>query len=129
MSKITGTIVVKSDVIEVSDKFKKIEFVVETEEQYAQKLQIQFTQDKCDLMKYYKVGDVVDVNVNLKGREWLNPATGETKYFLSLDAWSISKKGITQETAKPRIKLGNIEESFQEEAIRNMQEDDDDLPF
>jgi hypothetical protein len=129
MSKITGTIVVKSDVIEVSDKFKKIEFVVETEEQYAQKLQIQFTQDKCDLMKYYKVGDVVDVNVNLKGREWLNPATGETKYFLSLDAWSISKKGITQETAKPRTKLGNIEENFQEEAIRNMQEDDDDLPF
>jgi hypothetical protein len=129
MSKITGTIVVKSDVIEVSDKFKKIEFVIETEEQYSQKLQIQFTQDKCDLMKYYKVGDVVDVNVNLKGREWLNPATGETKYFLSLDAWSISKKGITQETAKPRIKLGNIEENFQEEAISNMQEDDDNLPF
>jgi hypothetical protein len=129
MSKITGTIVVKSDVIEVSDKFKKVEFVIETEEQYSQKLQIQFTQDKCDLMQYYKVGDVVDVNVNLKGREWLNPATGETKYFLSLDAWSISKKGITQETAKPRIKLGNIEENFQEEAIRDMQEDDDDLPF
>lgn len=129
MSKITGTIVVKSDVIQVSDKFKKIEFVVETEEQYSQKLQIQFTQDKCDLMQYYKVGDVVDVNVNLKGREWLNPATGETKYFLSLDAWSISKKGVTQETAKPRTKLGNIEENFQEEAIRNMQEDDDDLPF
>ena len=39
------------------------------------------------------------------------------------------KKGITQETAKPRTKLGNIEENFQEEAIRNMQEDDDDLPF
>jgi hypothetical protein len=109
MSKITGKIIVKSDVIEVSDKFKKVEFVIETEEQYAQKLQIQFTQDKCDLMQYYKVGDVVDVNVNLKGREWLNPATGETKYFLSLDAWSISKKGITQETAKPRTKLGNIE--------------------
>lgn len=128
MSKITGKIIVKSDIIVVSDKFRKIEFVVESEEQFAQKLPIQVTQDKCDLMQYYKVGDLVEVNVNIKGREWLNPATGETKYFLSLDAWSINQKGASQQKA-PARKLGNIEENFQEEAIRNMQEDDDDLPF
>jgi hypothetical protein len=128
MSKITGKIIVKSDLIVVSDKFRKIEFVVETEEQYAQKLQIQVTQDKCDMLQYYRVGDEVEVNVNIKGREWLNPATGETKYFLSLDAWSIYKKGSGQQDA-PARKLGNIEENFQEEAIRDMQEEDDDLPF
>ena len=129
MSKITGKIISKGELIEVSDKFKKIEFVVETEEQYAQKLQIQFTQDKCDLMKYYKVGDLVDVNINIKGREWLNPTTGETKYFVSLDAWSISQKGGNDQKP-PQKKLTGIEGNFQEDQIAEMQmEMDDDLPF
>jgi hypothetical protein len=128
MSKITGTIISKGDVVVVSDKFQKIEFVVETEEQYPQKLQIQFTQDKVNLMQYYKIGSVVEVNVNIKGREWVNPATGKVSYFLSLDAWSISLKGGNN--AAPASKpMGNIESNFQEEAIRDMQEDDDDLPF
>ena len=33
----------------VSASFKKREFVVTTEEQYPQDIQVEFTQDKCDL--------------------------------------------------------------------------------
>lgn len=126
MSKIVGKIISIGEVVKVSEKFQKLEFVVETEDQYPQKLQLQFTQDKVDLMKFYKVGSVVDVNVNIRGREWIDP-NGVAKYFMSLDAWSISFKGSdANRDPKP---MGNIEANFQEDAIRDMQEDDDDLPF
>ena len=126
MSKIVGKIISIGEVVKVSEKFQKLEFVVETEDQYPQKLQLQFTQDKVDLMKFYKVGSVVDVNVNIRGREWIDP-NGVAKYFMSLDAWSISFKGSeANRTSKP---MGNIEANFQEDAIREMEEDDDDLPF
>lgn len=128
MSKITGRIITIGDVVIVSEKFKKLEFVVETAEQYPQRLQLQFTQDKVELMKYYKVGSNVDVNVNIKGREWANPQTGELRYFMSLDAWSISNIGSNDE-AQANKPIGNIEQNFQEEEIRNMAEEDDDLPF
>lgn len=128
MAKITGRIITIGDVVIVSEKFKKLEFVVETAEQYPQRLQLQFTQDKVELMKFYKVGSNVDVNVNIKGREWANPQTGELRYFMSLDAWSISNIGSNDE-AQVNKPMGNIEKNFQEEAIRNMEEEDDDLPF
>lgn len=128
MSKIVGKIISIGEVAKVSEKFQKLEFVVETEEQYPQKLQLQFTQDKVELMKYYKVGSIVEVNVNIKGREWSNPTTGEVKYFMTLDAWSINFKGSGDKPAAAKP-MGNIEANFQEDAIRDMQEDDDDLPF
>jgi hypothetical protein len=37
--------------------FKKRELVVTTEEQYPQHIMIEFTQDKCDLLNNYSVGD------------------------------------------------------------------------
>jgi hypothetical protein len=112
----------------VSDKFSKREFVLtENSSQYPQDLLIQLTQDKCSLIDGFNVGQEIEVQINLRGREWINPQ-GEAKYFNTIEAWKING-ATTQETAKPRTKLGNIEENFQEEAIRNMQEDDDDLPF
>lgn len=127
MAKITGKIISIGNVVEVSEKFKKLEFVVETDEQYPQKLQLQFTQDKVDLMKYYKIGSVVDVNVNIKGREWTNQQTGELRYFMSLDAWSISFKDSNDNAAKNPV-IGNIDKNFQEDAIRDLEEEED-LPF
>lgn len=109
----------------VSDKFSKREFVLtETSSQYPQDLLIQLTQDKCSLIDGFNVGQEIEVQINLRGREWINPQ-GEAKYFNTIEAWKIN--GATNQAAAPR-KMGNIEENFQEEMIRNMQ-DDDDLPF
>jgi hypothetical protein len=110
----------------VSDKFSKREFVLtENSSQYPQDLLIQLTQDKCSLIDGFNVGQEVEVEINLRGREWINPQ-GEAKYFNTIEAWKIN--GSTTQAVAPK-KMGNIEENFQEEAIRNMQEDDDDLPF
>ncbi len=70
--------------------FRKREMVVTTDEQYPQHIMIEFTQDKCDLLNSYKVGEPVKVSINLRGREWVNPQ-GETKYFNSIQGWRIER--------------------------------------
>jgi len=74
----------------VSASFKKRELVVTTDEQYPQSIMIEFTQDKCAFLDKYAEGDNVTVEINLGGREWVNPQ-GETKYFNSIKGWKIFK--------------------------------------
>lgn len=85
---------------QVSASFVKRELVVTTEEQYPQHIMIEFTQDKVDLLDKFKVGEDVNVGINLRGREWINPQ-GESKYFNSIQGWKISSVGATHTTAPP----------------------------
>jgi alkylated DNA repair dioxygenase AlkB len=43
----------------LAPRLKKRELVVTTEEQYPQHIMIEFTQDKCDLLNNYSVGETV----------------------------------------------------------------------
>lgn len=78
--------------------FRKRDLVIETSEQYPQPILIEFTQDKCDLLDTFYVGDSVTVNINLRGREWVNPS-GEAKYFNSIQGWRIVLNGERKEDA------------------------------
>ena len=84
---------------QVSAAFVKRDIVITTEEQYPQHILIQFTQDKVDLLDKFKVGEEVNVSINLRGREWTNPQ-GETKYFNTIQGWRISAVSATH-TAQP----------------------------
>ena len=78
--------------------FVKRELVVTTDEQYPQHILINFVQDKVDLLDKYNVGDSVVVGVNIRGREWVDPA-GVSKYFNDIQGWKISvDKEAAQET-------------------------------
>lgn len=83
-----------------SNGFRKRELVVETDEQYKQKILIEFVQDKCDLLNSYKVGDGVKVHINLRGREWVNPQ-GECKYFNTIQGWRIEDCGSSAPAQEP----------------------------
>lgn len=86
---ITGILKVKSEAQQVSEKFKKREFVItDNSSQYPQHISFQLTQDKCGLIDQYKVGDELKVHFNLRGREWTSPKN-EIKYFNTLEAWRI----------------------------------------
>lgn len=87
---VVGKIKVINPVVQVSASFKKRELVVTTEEQYPQHISINFTQDKCDILNSYKVGESVSVGINLRGREWINPQ-GVAQYFNDIQGWKISK--------------------------------------
>ena len=79
---ISGSIVELMDEQQVTDTFKKREFVVEFAEnpQYPEYVKFELIQDKCALLDAHKVGDKVVVHFNLKGRKWTDKE-GQVKYF------------------------------------------------
>ncbi|MCO4820953.1 MAG: DUF3127 domain-containing protein [Flavobacteriaceae bacterium] len=108
-----------------SNGFRKREVVVTTEEQYPQHIMVEFVQDKTDLLNNFQVGQAVKININLRGREWVNPQ-GETKYFNSIQGWRI-------EAAQADSSIGNVPpvppaDAFEPAGNLN-EEDHDDLPF
>ena len=106
-----------------SNGFRKRELVVTTEEQYPQHILVEFVQDKVDLLNNYQVGQDVKVNINLRGREWVNPQ-GETKYFNSIQGWRI--EGVQNVPAgMPETPPA----AAFEPATDLKEEDHDDLPF
>ena len=90
------------DTQQISDKFSKREFVVEYADnpQYPQYIKFELTQDKCDLIDQYKVGDEVDVQFNVRGRAWTNPQ-GVTQYFNTLQAWRLDVASASSPDAAP----------------------------
>lgn len=98
MFNITGTLKVKSAEQQVSEKFKKREFVLtDNSSQYPQHITFQLTQDKCGLIDSYNVGDQIKVSFNLRGREWTK--NGETRYFNTLEAWRLERASQGNDSA------------------------------
>lgn len=91
---IKGKLKVINEVNQVTDSFRKREFVITDDStQYPQNIIVQLSQDKCTLIDGYSVGSEVTVSINLRGREWTSP-TGEVRYFNTIEAWKI--EGETQ---------------------------------
>lgn len=100
-------------------EFYCVEWHVKTNEEYPQILNLQSNKEKADnLIKFNKVGDKVDVNINLRGREWTNPA-GEIRVFNTIEAWKVFK--TEEATTQPTPTF--------EPATDLKEEDHDDLPF
>ena len=119
---ITGILKVKSEAQQVSDKFRKREFVLtDNSSQYPQHISFQLTQDKCGLIDNYAVGSEIKVHFNLRGREWTSPKN-EIKYFNTLEAWRIEGSTAATNNASSNDMSG-VAETF----TASTQEDD--LPF
>jgi hypothetical protein len=126
MFNISGTIKMKGDETQVSDKFKKREFVItENSSQYPQHISFQLTQDRCALLDPFQVGSEIKVFFNLRGREWVSPQN-ETKYFNSLEAWKIEAAGAAASPAPSNTATKAA--SPMPETIPGPTEEDD-LPF
>lgn len=128
--KVNGTIKELFETNQVSASYRKRDVVVSTDEQYQQHILIEFNGDRCDILNSYKKGDEVEIDINLKGREWVNPQ-GETKYFNTIAGWRIKRIGnqsaVDQyQQQKEKEKQG---EAGLETNIPNPAEDKDDLPF
>ncbi len=83
---VTGKVIVLGNTEEVGQNgFTKRMLVVESSEQYPQKLAIDFVKEKTSILDNYKVGDEVKVSVNLRGTEY------NGRYFVNLQGWKIDK--------------------------------------
>jgi len=95
---VTGKLLVKYDTQNVSDKFKKREFVLELSEEingniYTNYAKLQLVQAKCDIIDRYNLGDIVKVTFNIKGTSYVDKKDGMTRYITNLDAWRIEPAG------------------------------------
>ncbi|MEQ8909972.1 MAG: DUF3127 domain-containing protein [Vicingaceae bacterium] len=128
-----GKLVEKFDVQQVSDAFKKREFVVETTEEgggrvFTEHIKFQLIQDKCSLIDAVNVNQPVKVSFNIKGRKW--EKNGKVSYFTNLDAWRVEavseNAGGSGSTPPPPSEEPPT--SFNTADI-SADDDDDDLPF
>ena len=105
--------------------FSCVDFVVKTNEEYPQTLKLQANKEKAEnLIKYNKVGDTVDVSINLRGREWQNPK-GETVVFNTIEAWKIFKAETNQDAVQQAAEV--IDSIMPPEDLNN--DDTEPLPF
>jgi single-strand DNA-binding protein len=84
--KISGKVIVKGDRKNVGSKYVFQDLVIETEDKYPQKILLQASNDKVELVQNLNLGDMVEVDFFLNGREW------QGKYFNTLSIWSIALK-------------------------------------
>ncbi|MCF8370585.1 MAG: DUF3127 domain-containing protein [Bacteroidales bacterium] len=96
---LTGKIIQIMELVQVSDRFKKQEFVIEKSEttgnfDFTDYIKFQLTQDRTSLIQGYSVGDVVKVAFNIRGNKW--EKQGVVNYFTNLDAWRIEKVSETE---------------------------------
>ena len=126
---VTGTLKVKFDALQVSEKFKKREFglTLDAGSSYPQQVTFQLTQDKVSLIDNLNQGEEIKVHFNLRGREWVNKE-GETKYFNTLEAWRIEKgsQGAQNNTAQNTSAAPAQKTSA---PVFNSSVADEDLPF
>jgi len=88
---IQGTIHFIGKEQQVSDKFKKRDFVLyvenETNSQYSDYIQLQMSQDKCAKLDEVEVGYEIKAFVNVRGKEYSKKDGSGMGYFNTLEAW------------------------------------------
>lgn len=89
---VTGKLIEKYDTQNVSERFRKREFVLELADEingtvYTNYAKMQLVQNKCDILDRFNIGDNLRVNFNIKGTRY--DKDGRTNYFSNLDAWRI----------------------------------------
>ncbi|HOO98351.1 MAG TPA: DUF3127 domain-containing protein [Bacteroidales bacterium] len=110
---ITGRIIEIMPVNQVSDKFRKREFVIEKKESggsavFIDYIKFQLVQDKCDLINESFLNEDVRIWFNLKGNRW--ERDGKVNYFTNLDAWKIERVTgqVPEENVIPGRQLEDI---------------------
>ncbi len=123
---VEGRLHKKFDIVQITDTFKKREFVIELEDgAYTQIIKFQLTQNSCDKLDPFNEGDQMKVTFSLRGREYNK--NEETMYFTNLEAWRLEKVG---ETVAPPTAGDNLE-TFPAATDEPSSDsaDTDDLPF
>ena len=134
---ITGKLIEKYDVQQVSEKFKKREFVMEVYEEYNGQTytnfaKLQLVQAKCDIIDRYNIGDSVTVSFNVKGNKW--EKDGKINYITNLDCWRIEAAQGSGSAAPPATATATVHANKQTPTSFNVPnsvgpETIDDLPF
>jgi hypothetical protein len=130
--KLTGKIFRIMDTQNVSATYKKREFVLEVAENpaFPQMIKLELSQDRCSVLDKFKLGQIVECDINLRGRIWINPQGVET-FFNTIEAWKIAPVGTEIQPTTTNVK----EELYKPQPPENVNPQEftnpvsDDLPF
>ena len=130
---VTGKVHLKYETVQVSEKFKKREFVIEIAEEingniYTNYGKFQLVQNKCDIIDRFNTGDTVKVSFNIKGNSYVDKKDGTTKYLSNLDAWRVDKVSENVYGAGHVVAARPIDDTPTTNAMAGMAKDQD-LPF
>jgi len=110
---INGKVIDILPVNQVSDKFRKREFVIERKETggtalFIDYIKFQLLQDKCELINESFMNEEVKVTFNIKGNRW--EREGKVNYFTNLDAWKIERTSsmVKNQGPAPQPKLEDM---------------------
>lgn len=121
---LTGKLIEKFQTVQISDTFRKREFVIDHSEstggiEYADQIKFQLTQDRCSLIDNINMNDEIKVSFNIRGRRWVKD--DKVSYFTNLEAWKIEKIAASSEEPPPPPLVTDEDTPPSEEF--------DDLPF
>lgn len=108
---------------QINDTFRKREFVIEIKDgMYPQLIKFQLTQDRCEQLSRFSVGQEVKVHFNLRGRQF-SKREGGVDYWLNLEAWRIEPSSSSSPDRGDQPAAEPVSASGLDSA------DADDLPF
>lgn len=80
---LTGKIKLVFDLVQINPTMNKREFVVTTDERYAQDILLETFNEKTSILDPFKAGDLVRVSFDIRGREY------NGRYYNNLRAWKV----------------------------------------
>ena len=85
MNTVTGTVYNVGEIITFDSGFTKREFVIETDDQYPQKIKLELLKDATALVDESMLGEKVTASFDLQGREY------DGKFYTNVKCWKIEK--------------------------------------
>jgi single-strand DNA-binding protein len=134
----TGKIIEKFSEQQITEKFRKREFVVEISDGlYPQQIKFELTQDKCAALDNFSIGDEIKVSFNLRGRSY--DKDGKKNYFTTIQAWRLDKVSSNSpsynhddggyQNSSPRQSTGNYPAQPSYNEAFDKHNANDDIPF
>lgn len=122
---------------QITPTFSKREVVILTDETYPQTIAVQFANTRIALLESFSEGQRVSISINLQGREWQDPKTGDIRYFTSVMGWKIepsighsNQHADAPYTARPIQAQQSTANPFNPaQSEQFQQEEPNDLPF
>ena len=102
-----------------SNGFRKHQVVVETGDgRWDNPIPVEFTKDNIELSKNLKVGDQVQIQSRINGREWQGK-DGITKWFTSINGFKITKEdeGVVDDSSSSYDTFDEYAEDLEEDVF------------
>lgn len=127
---IQGVLHKKFEEQQITEKFKKREFVLEVTSEgndgtvYTELPTFELVQGACERLNYFEFGEPIEVTFSLRGRKYAKKDGSGDAFFTTLKAFNLQSLKV-KETAPPQAQSAQAAN----DTMMNNAPEDDSLPF